>query len=62
MAQNVSRDLKLMDAIFSAGVAPYNRMPPPAKPFSSTAEWAKEMEGPRGLQKLIHVALQVVID
>lgn len=43
-----------MDLIFAMSCAAYNRAFPDPKPFDNEA-----MNGPRGIQKLLHVALQV---
>ena len=59
--QNVSRDVKLMDAVFSMSMAPYIRTFP-QKPFPQAFKKLKlemkgrgpvPMEGPRGVQKLV---------
>ena len=54
----VSRDMKLMDAVFEMGMAAYNRTYPKL-PFEGWAA-GNPLDGPRGMQKLIHVALQMM--
>jgi len=54
--QNASRDLKLVDAVFAMGLAPYTRTYP-AKPFADD----RALLGPRGVQKLVHACLQRMV-
>ena len=57
--QNASRDLKLVDAAFAMGLAPYTRAYP-AKPFVEDNE-VSTLPGPRGVQKLVHACLQRMV-
>jgi hypothetical protein len=50
--QRICRDMKLMDVVFSMGCAAYHRTYPESPWIHSI------MDGPKGIQKLIHVALQ----
>jgi len=58
LTQRISRDMKLMDAVFEMGLAAYNRCSPQL-PFEGW-EAGSPLDGPRGMQKLIHVALQMM--
>jgi len=54
MAQKIAIEVKLMDAIFAAALAPYNRKLNNARPFT-----AQPMnDHPRALMKFLFVALQ----
>ena len=55
MTQGACLDLKLLDAVFVAGMAPYARTPQPFAPGS------KELDGPKGVMKLVHVVIQRVL-
>ena len=57
-SQRISRDMKLMDAVFEMGLAVYNRTHP-KHPFDGWAQ-GQVLDGPRGMQKLVHVALQMM--
>lgn len=52
MTQGACLDLKLLDAVFVAGMAPYARTPQPFAPNS------KELDGPKGVMKMVHVVIQ----
>jgi len=52
-AQKASKDMKLMDAVFDMCIAPYARTFPEV-PWSEV-----DMNGPKAIQKFVHVALQV---
>lgn len=56
-AQRACRDLKLMDAVFEMGYALYVRI----FPDDPWANGSPAIKGPRAVQKLVHVALQVVL-
>ena len=49
-----------MDAVFNMGLAPYKRVGKGRDPFSDPKN--EEMSNPRGVQKLVHVALQRICD
>ena len=53
--QRMAREIKLIDAVFEMGLAPYDRYPT-GNPFGEDQE--EGMDQPRGLQKLIHIVLQ----
>ena len=55
--QRTIKDTKLLDGVFNAGLAPYNRFNG-SDPFNDPAN-EEMMTNPRGIQKLVHVALQV---
>lgn len=58
-AQRACRDLKLLDAVFAMGYAAYARAFP-ADPWAAAANGgAALLNGPKAVQKLVHVALQV---
>jgi len=53
LAQRISRDCKLLDAVFTMSLAPYQRL---SNPFGGTEK--EKMLGCAGIQKLAQVALQ----
>jgi len=59
--QRISRDLKLMDAVFAMGLAAYARTFP-ANPWAAASDPAhpdaNALAAARAVQKLVHVALQ----
>lgn len=57
--QRISRDLKLLDAVFAMGRAAYARMAP-ASPWNVEASHpdAQALAGAKAVQKLVHVVLQ----
>ena len=57
--QRISRDLKLLDAVFAMGCAAYARTAP-ASPWSVETPHpdAYALVGAKAVQKLVHVALQ----
>jgi hypothetical protein len=60
--QRICRDMKLMDALFVMGTAAYSRAGPDANPWGPegiNGATAEEMLGPKGIQKLVHVGLQL---
>ena len=56
-AQRACRDLKLMDTVFEMGYAVYARTFP-ADPWANSSA---AFNGPRAIQKLVHVAIQLAI-
>ena len=62
-AQRIAVETKLLDAVFEAALAPYNRALHAARPFEefaalTTAKKNENAEGPRALQKFLYVAVQ----
>ena len=55
--QRISRDLKLLDAVFAMGRAAYDRMAP-ASPWADEDSHSELSKGAKAVQKLVHVALQ----
>jgi hypothetical protein len=51
VTQGACLDLKLLDAVFAVGLAPYARA---ARPFAPGGG----LDGPKGVQKLVHVVIQ----